>query len=142
MRDNAISLLDEPVRRRRLVSLTPLIDVVFQLLIFFMLSMTFLHTQTLTVTTPEQAAGVMSQDSNVVEIWLMADGALRVAEKPVEPGGLNDAVREAIGGRDDMRVSILVQKGALTQALVSAIEAARLAGARNVATARVERFAP
>jgi len=41
-----------------------------------------------------------------------------------------------------MRVSILVQKGALTQALVSAIEAARLAGARNVATARVERFAP
>jgi biopolymer transport protein ExbD len=142
MRDNAISLLDEPVRRRRLVSLTPLIDVVFQLLIFFMLSMTFLRTQTLTVTTPEQAAGVMSQDSNVVEIWLMADGALRVAEKPVEPGGLNDAVREAIGGRDDMRVSILVQKGALTQALVSAIEAARLAGARNVATARVERFAP
>src|SRR5690606_7714905 len=121
---------------------TPLIDVVFQLLIFFMLSMTFLRTQTLTVTTPEQAAGVMSQDSNVVEIWLMADGALRVAEKPVEPGGLNDAVREAIGGRDDMRVSILVQKGALTQALVSAIEAARLAGARNVATARVERFAP
>jgi len=80
MRDNAISLLDEPVRRRRLVSLTPLIDVVFQLLIFFMLSMTFLRTQTLTVTTPEQAAGVMSQDSNVVEIWLMADGALRVAK--------------------------------------------------------------
>lgn len=135
-------MFDEPIRRRRVFSLTPLIDVVFQLLIFFMLSVTFLQTQTLTVSTPAQSSGATPLDANVVEIWLYADGAIRVAEKPVAPAGLNEAVRSAIGGRSDMTVSILAQRGARTQALVSAIEAARLGGAKDVGTARVENFTP
>lgn len=135
-------MFDEPIRRRRQFSLTPLIDVVFQLLIFFMLSMTFLHTQTLTVSTPAQASGETPRDANVVEIWLYSDGAMKVAEKPVTPEGLDAAVRAALGGRSDMTVSILVQRGARTQSLVSAIEAARLAGAKDVGTGRVESFAP
>ena len=79
-------MFEEPIRRRGLFSLTPLIDVVFQLLIFFMLTMSFQHSQTLTVSTPTQSTGAPPpQDANVVEIWLMADGSIRVAEKPVAP---------------------------------------------------------
>ncbi|MGB3810001.1 MAG: biopolymer transporter ExbD [Parvibaculum sp.] len=135
-------MFDEPIRRRGLFSLTPLIDVVFQLLIFFMLSTTFMHSQTLTVSTPSQSAGALPQDANVVEIWLMADGSTRVAEKPVTADSLNEAVKTALGGRTDLTVSILAEKGSRTQAFVSAVEAARLAGARNVATARIEKFTP
>ncbi len=135
-------MFDEPLRRRRQFSLTPLIDVVFQLLIFFMLSMTFLQTQTLTVSTPAQSAGATPLDANVVEIWLYADGTIKVAEKPISPEALDEAVRAAVGGRSDMTVSILVQRGARTQYLVSAIEAARLAGAKDVGTGRVETFTP
>lgn len=135
-------MFDEPIRRRRQFSLTPLIDVVFQLLIFFMLSMTFLHTQTLTVSTPAQSSGAAPEDANVVEIWLYADGQIRVAGKPVGLAGLDEAVKAEIGGRNNMTVSILVQRGARTQLLVSSIEAARLAGAKDVGTARVEKFTP
>jgi biopolymer transport protein ExbD len=135
-------MFEEPIRRRGLFSLTPLIDVVFQLLIFFMLSMTFLSSQTLTVSTPSQSTGALPQDANVVEIWLMADGSIRVAEKPVAPGALKDAVKTALGGRTDLTVSIFAEKGSRTQAFVSAVEAARAAGARNVATAKIDKFTP
>jgi biopolymer transport protein ExbD len=135
-------MFEEPIRRRAGFSLTPLIDVVFQLLIFFMLTTSFMHEQMLTVSTPEASEGGLPQDANVVEIWLMADGSTRVAEKPVTAGALNDAVKTALGGRTDLTVSIFAEKGSRTQAFVSAVEAARLAGAKNVATAKVDKFTP
>lgn len=136
-------MFEEPIRRRGLFSLTPLIDVVFQLLIFFMLTMSFQHSQTLTVLTPTQSTGAPPpQDANVVEIWLMADGSIRVAEKPVAPADLTAAVKLALGGRTDLTVSIFAEKGSRTQAFVSAVEAARGAGATNVATAKIEKFMP
>ncbi|MDO8287875.1 MAG: biopolymer transporter ExbD [Parvibaculum sp.] len=135
-------MFEEPIRRRGLFSLTPLIDVVFQLLLFFMLTTTFMQAQMLTVTTPAASDGGLPQDANVVEIWLMADGSTRVAEKPVTPESLGDALKAVLGGRIDLTVSIFAEKGSRTQAFVSAIEAARQAGVKNVATARVDKFKP
>jgi len=135
-------MFDEPIRRRANFSLTPLIDVVFQLLIFFLLTTTFSHSQMLTVSTPAPSQSELPQDANVVEIWLMGDGSTRVAEKPVTSEHLGEAVKQALGGRKDMTVSILAETGSRTQAFVAAVEAARLAGATNVATARVDKFAP
>jgi biopolymer transport protein ExbD len=135
-------MFEEPIRRRVGFSLTPLIDVVFQLLIFFMLTTTFMHSQMLTVTTPTTSDGGLPEDANVVEIWLMSDGTTQVAEKPVKPEGLVDAVKKALDGRTDLTVSIFAEKGSKTQAFVSAVEAARLSGAKNVATAKVDKFKP
>ena len=135
-------MFDEPIRRRGGFSLTPLIDVVFQLLIFFMLTTSFMHSQMLTVSTPAPSQGQLPQDANVVEIWLMADGSTRVADKPVTPDKLTEAVKAALKGRTDLTVSIFAEKGSRTQAFVSAVEAARRAGATNVATAKVDKFTP
>ncbi|MFZ3033936.1 MAG: biopolymer transporter ExbD [Parvibaculum sp.] len=135
-------MFDEPIRRRAGFSLTPLIDVVFQLLIFFMLTTTFMHSQMLTVSTPAPSQGALPQDANVVEIWLMADGSMRVAEKPVMPENLTEAVKKALDGRTDLTVSIFAERGARTQEFVAAVEAARNAGAKNVATAKVDKFTP
>ena len=131
-------VFDVPVKRRRMMSLTPLIDVVFQLLIFFMLTTSFLQTQALSVVTPAANQKELPQDARVVEIWLMGDGSLRVDGDPVPAAGLADAVRAKIGDRDDMTVTILAERDSRTQQLVRAVEAAREAGASNVGTARVE----
>ena len=135
-------MFDEPIRRRGGFSLTPLIDVVFQLLIFFMLTTSFMHSQMLTVSTPAPSQGQLPQDANVVEIWLMADGSTRVADMPVTPDKLTEAVKAALKGRTDLTVSIFAEKGSRTQAFVTAVEAARRAGATNVATAKVDKFTP
>ncbi|MDO8840168.1 MAG: biopolymer transporter ExbD [Parvibaculum sp.] len=135
-------MFDEPARRRNMASLTPLIDVVFLLLIFFMLTTSFLKTQSLSVVTPAPNASELPTDARVVEIWLMGDGTLRVDGTPVERANLTEAVKAGIGGRKDMTVTILAESGSRTQAFVSAIEAARQAGARDVGTARVEKITP
>jgi biopolymer transport protein ExbD len=133
---------DAPIRRRRMTNLTPLIDVVFQLLIFFMLTTSFLQTQALSVVTPAENQKELPKDARVVEIWLMSDGSLRVDGDPVSAAGLADAVRAKIGDRTDMTVTILAERDSRTQQLVRAVEAAREAGASNVGTAKVEHLGP
>lgn len=133
-------MFEEPIRKRGMASLTPLIDVVFLLLIFFMLTTSFLQEQSLSVVTPAPSADELPKDSRVVEIWLNGDGSIAIDGKPVERQALAEGLKKAIGERKDITVTILAEKGSRTQALVSAVEAARESGAKNVGTARVEKI--
>lgn len=135
-------MFEDTVRRSRSVSLTPLIDVVFLLLIFFMLASTFLQTQALTVLTPGVSSAEQPTDDAVVEVWLLADGTIKVDREPVLAGGLAAALRSAVSARPDIVVSVLAEEGAQTQLLVTAVEAARDAGVKTVGTARAERLEP
>lgn len=134
-------MFEEPVRRRGMASLTPLIDVVFLLLIFFMLTTSFLQTQSLAVATPAPSVDELPTDARVVEIWLLGDESIAIDGQPVTREALTESLKLAIGERTDLTVTILAEKGSKTQALIAAIEAARQSGAKNVGTARVERIA-
>ncbi|MBX3447337.1 MAG: biopolymer transporter ExbD [Parvibaculaceae bacterium] len=125
-----------------MASLTPLIDVVFLLLIFFMLTTSFLQTQSLAVVTPAPSVDELPTDARVVEIWLLGNGTIAIDGTPVERAALAEGLKQAIGERKDLTVTILAEKGSKTQALITAIEAARQSGAKSVGTARVERIAP
>lgn len=135
-------MFEEPLRRRGMASLTPLIDVVFLLLIFFMLTTSFLQTQSLAVVTPAPSVDELPTDARVVEIWLLGNGTIAIDGTPVERSALAEGLKQAIGERKDLTVTILAEKGSKTQALITAIEAARQSGAKSVGTARVERIAP
>lgn len=134
-------MFEEPVRRRGMASLTPLIDVVFLLLIFFMLTTSFLQTQSLAVVTPAPSADELPTDARVIEIWLLGDETIAIDGQPVARDVLTESLKQAIGERTDLTVTILAEKGSKTQALIAAIEAARQSGAKYVGTARVERIA-
>ncbi|WP_420561890.1 ExbD/TolR family protein [Tepidicaulis sp.] len=123
--------------KRRIVSLTPLIDVVFLLLIFFMLASTFLQTQTLSVITPPKAASETDSDRTVVEVRVAPGGTFRVDGEAAPVEELSAAIKAALGGDKEAVVSILAEKDVQVQPLISAVEAARQAGARTVATTRV-----
>ena len=133
-------MFDEPIRKRGMASLTPLIDVVFLLLIFFMLTTSFLQTQSLSVVTPAPSAADLPKDARVVEIWLNGDGSIAIDGKPIERAAPAQGLNAAIGERKDITVTILAERGSRTQALVSAVEAARQSGAKSVGTARVEKI--
>ncbi|MFN6942207.1 MAG: ExbD/TolR family protein, partial [Parvibaculum sp.] len=77
----------------------------------------------------------------VIEIWLLGDETIAIDGQPVARDVLAESLKQAIGERTDLTVTILAEKGSKTQALIAAIEAARQSGAKNVGTARVERIA-
>lgn len=131
-------MFDEAIHKKRIVSLTPLIDVVFLLLIFFMLASSFLQTQSIAVLTPAPDPEEVQTDRHVVEVWVLTDGSLRLDGEPIASDALSEGIRNNLGGDPEAVVSILAENGSAVQPLIAAIEAARNGGAQSIGTSRVE----
>ena len=129
-------MFDDDIQHPRRISLTPLIDVVFLLLIFFMLASNFDQMQSLNVLTPRDALIAAADDETAIEVRLRGDGTIQVEGRPVPAAILAAALTRAAEGVLDARVLILAEHGARVQPFILAIEAARAAGIHSIDTAR------
>jgi len=124
--------LQIPRRRRKPVSIdmSPLIDCIFQLLIFFMLSSTFL-TPAIKLTLPTAAAVDSAQDQFLM-VTLGADDETYVNKDRVDPAQLRQRLTESLATHKDKVVTIRGHESVPLGRFVQALEAAKLAGAANV----------
>jgi biopolymer transport protein ExbD len=131
----------ERPRRRRLIGLTPLIDVVFILLVFFMLVTAFDPWQPLPLLladAPSAASDPSAGRSARIEV--AADGGLRLNGVAIEAAALRVRLEQLRTDRPPLeRVTIAPAAEAALQALLPAIDAARLAGLEDL---RIERDWP
>ena len=81
------------------VDISPLIDVVFILLIFFMVSTTFVKDNKLDIERPG-AASASSVPAKAVRISIDRSGAITMDNVPVRPWMVQSRVREALAGGD------------------------------------------
>ena len=93
---------NRPFQRRKL-SLTSLIDVIFLLLLFFMLSSTFSHFSEVDLATAGAGQPVASE-ARPVFVQLRED-SLRVNAREVDLAGLPDAITPLIDGEAQALVS-------------------------------------
>jgi biopolymer transport protein ExbD len=126
-------------RRREIlgVDITPLIDVVFLLLIFFMVSTTFIRETQLRIDLPEASGAPAEQAADAIEITVDAVGEYAVNDRRLRQSdlrGLLRALTEVIDGRDltDRRVIITADAKASHQAVVQAMDAAGKVGLSRV----------
>lgn len=68
---------------RRAISLTPLIDVVFILLLFFMLSTQFSQQQAMQLSVPSEAGAASADEKITLKLRLSADGDIIVQDKEI-----------------------------------------------------------
>jgi len=131
------------IRRREELDLniTPLIDIVFLLLIFFMVSTTFQKESQLRVQLPEARQQTEAQPEQPLEIVISADGQYAIGGRTLADNGLPTllrALRQAAG--DDREQPLVVRADARTphQAVVRAMDAAAQAGLTqlSIATSR------
>ena len=80
-----MALFEEPIRHSRRLTLTPLIDVVFLLLIFFMLVSTFSDTQILRFVTPAGERQSTEQQFELVPVLLSAKGSISIDGRTIAP---------------------------------------------------------
>jgi biopolymer transport protein ExbD len=109
------------------VELTPLIDVVFLLLIFFMVSSSFKDETRLALDLPESTAqsSVVPQALDVV---ISAEGLYHVNGEVVEHAdveGLKAALTQAAAGRSDPTVVVSADRNASHGDVIALLEAAR-----------------
>jgi len=126
------------------VNLTPLIDVVFLLLIFFMVSTTFDTTSQLKINLPEADAQQLKNQKNKLEITINAKGDFYLNGRQVanrSSSALRASIQRQIEG-DDKSIQVMVQSDALTpvQSLVTALDVVSRLGLNNLSIATTQQI--
>lgn len=113
------------------VNITPLIDIVFLLLIFFMVSTTFERESEIDVTLPEATIDAPQEKTEVIEITISSDGVFYINGKRVinkQVSTLKQALLKVADGREDPPIIISADAKATHQSVVAVMDAARQLG--------------
>jgi len=109
------------------VNLTPLIDVVFLLLIFFMVSTTFTKESRLNLELPSAQGDIAPQETKVLEVVIDAQGRYRLNEQALVDHtvqGLMAGMREIAGYDTELPVIITADAKSPHQSVITAMDAA------------------
>ncbi len=113
------------------VDLSPLIDVVFILLIFFMVTTTFVKDAVVDLERPGASSGTPAS-TKALRVVVDRSGALFLGDAPVQPWMLQSRVREALRDGADGTVLVVADRRVLAEKLIEVVDQCRLAGASNV----------
>jgi biopolymer transport protein ExbD len=123
------------------VNLTPLIDVVFLLLIFFMVSTTFDRHAKLKVQLPEADTKVSQQATDPVVLSIDAKGKYYINDRQVintQLDTLKAALQKSTKGNTDITLLLRADGRTPHQAVVRAMDAAAQLGLTKLSIATVE----
>ncbi|MCF7821297.1 MAG: biopolymer transporter ExbD [Mariprofundaceae bacterium] len=119
-------------RSGQALNLTPLIDIVFLLLVFFMLTAHFVRDQGLPIELPEAITAISLDKNEPLEITITSSGQIAISGEPVSPEQLVETVTVLLAAKNEKRIVIRGDTGANLGDSVKVIDAARQAGASGV----------
>lgn len=117
------------------LNLTPLIDVVFLLLIFFMVSTTFNKQSEISIELPEASGKPLKTDKFVIEIEIDSQGRYFVNQQRVKDhkvATLKRAIRLTQRKEKNPQLVISSDKNTPYQSVITAMDAARQLGLVNL----------
>jgi len=123
------------------VELTPLIDVVFLLLIFFMISTTFVSRTGLQIQLPEVEHSQTNPDREQVEVMVTEDGSYLVDGEAVPAdSNLEEVLRDRADKAGDGRPMLVIRadRNARHAAVATAMDAGSAAGLNRIAISTVK----
>lgn len=117
------------------LDLTPLIDIIFQLVLFFMVSTTFVSSAGIDVQLPESNADLILRESRDVNVWVTEDGAVLLDDEPVDFDSLSDEFERRFALEPDVTVIIKADQNVGHGRVVQVMDLARQKGLTNLAIA-------
>ena len=134
--------LHRPKRAKALISLVPMIDVMLILLVFFMVTSTYLNLDMIPAVHRQDdaasAAAAGPDGGDTVLVRLGADGAPVVRGQALTPDQLGALLRARLSDEPLTQVVVLPSGAARTQALISVMDVAARAGAVRLRVIRLE----
>ena len=128
-------------RRKALINITSLIDVVFLLLLFFVVTSTFLERPGLDLTLPAASPTEVARRDEVT-VELDADGDTWLDGARLEPAELEAGIERALASAGTERVVLEADERVPHGRVVEAMDAARRAGATGLVVATRPREEP
>jgi biopolymer transport protein ExbD len=116
------------------VDIAPLIDMVFILLIFFMVSTTFVKDMKLDIERPG-AASAERASTKAIRVHIERTGALYLDGQPVKSWMLQSRIRDLIKSGASPQVLVVTDRLVPAEKLVEVVDQCRLGGASDVGVA-------
>ncbi|WP_291730272.1 biopolymer transporter ExbD [Leisingera sp. F5] len=132
-------MINRPARPRALISLVPMIDVMLILLVFFMVTSTYLNLDMIPAVKPSKgAAGNIQAPAGTLMIRLGADGVPVMRGTALDGESLRAVLASAVAEEPLTQVVILPSGAAQTQALITVMDSAALADVTRLRVLRLE----
>lgn len=120
------------------INMTPMIDMVFILLIFFLVTTTFIRDSGVKVDRPQaETAQALTKKSFMVAVD--AQGGIHVGGRRVSLAAVRGLVERFLAEEPDGGVVVAADRTSLTGRLIEVIDQCRLAGAANLAIASTDK---
>ena len=116
------------------VNLTPMLDVVFIMLIFFIVTASFVKESGIDVNKPEAATSQPKEKANIL-VAIDASGGIWIDRRKVDPRAVRANIERMHAENPQGTVVIQADEDSRTAVLVHVMDAARLAGVYDVAIA-------
>ncbi len=121
-------------QRNALLDISPLIDVVFLLLIFFMVSTTFRDEAGLPLNLPSSVSRGLKKTDNVV-VTISKKGDIYVGKALTPPDKLTEVIQKQIALAKKKEVIIKADKSARYELVYRVMDASRQAGVESLSVA-------
>lgn len=116
------------------VDMSPLIDMVFILLIFFMVSSTFVKDMKLDLTRPG-ASSAQKASSKISRIYIDKAGEIYIDGQSVKVWAIQGKLRDILRASSEKSVLVITDESVSVEKLIEVIDQCKLAGASDVAVA-------
>lgn len=119
------------------LNILPLIDVVFLLLIFFMVTTTFERESELSITLPEASREQVESPTDKIEISIDQQGRVFINDNALvnsQQATIRDALKQALGEIDRQNPPVIINADAEAthQSVIRVMDVARQVGLRKV----------
>ncbi len=121
-------------RKGVVINIAPLIDMVFILLIFFLVTTSFVKETGIDVSRPVAATAV-SKRGQMILIGVTKDGRIYMNRREVDIRLLRANVERELAENPDASVVVVADKESKTGLVIAVMDQCKLAGAKNVALA-------
>ena len=116
------------------VDITPMLDVVFIMLIFFIVTATFVKESGIDVNRPQAATAVVKEKANIL-IAIDAHNKIWVNRREVDIRSVRPSIERLKAENPKGTVVIQADKDSRNEVLVQVMDASRLAGVYDIALA-------
>ena len=119
------------------IDITPMLDVVFIMLIFFIVTSTFVKQSGVDVTRPDAETSVPT-DALSIQIGITANNQIWFDKRQVDKRAVRANVEKGLAESPGAAVIIIADALSNTETLIEVMDQSRLAGASNISVATDE----
>lgn len=121
------------------IDLTPMVDVVFLLLIFFMISTTFVESPGISIKLPESSAQTVEREPQEIKVYLSREGDIFYRDKKISVAEFKAVLAEHQSAKELTTVLLLADQESRHGKVVTLMDLARDAGFTKLAIATEQR---